>query len=60
MATNGAAPHKKAAVLLAGCGVYDGTEIQEAMAAIFELSKGGADISYFAPDMEQMHVIDHT
>ena len=51
---------KKVAMVLSGCGVYDGTEIQEAVFAISALSKAGADVSYFAPDVDQMHVIDHT
>jgi hypothetical protein len=33
-----AAENKRVAVLLAGCGVYDGTEIQESTAALFHLS----------------------
>ena len=47
------------AVILAGCGVYDGTEIQESTAILFSLSKR-ANVQCFAPNINQMHVINHT
>ncbi|XP_066563062.1 glutamine amidotransferase-like class 1 domain-containing protein 3, mitochondrial [Amia ocellicauda] len=47
------------AVVLSGCGVYDGTEIHEASAILVHLSRGGADVQMYAPDVAQMHVIDH-
>uniref|UniRef100_A0A3B3Z915 Uncharacterized protein n=1 Tax=Periophthalmus magnuspinnatus TaxID=409849 RepID=A0A3B3Z915_9GOBI len=50
---------KRVAVVLAGCGVYDGTEIHEASAVLVHLSRGGASVSMFAPNTEQMHVINH-
>ena len=43
---------KKIAVILSGCGNKDGTEIQEAVSLIVSLSQLGADISFFAPDIE--------
>ena len=46
----------KCAVILAGCGVYDGTEIQESPAILFSLSKR-ASVQCFAPNINQMHVI---
>uniref|UniRef100_A0A9J7XF46 Glutamine amidotransferase class 1 domain containing 3 n=1 Tax=Cyprinus carpio carpio TaxID=630221 RepID=A0A9J7XF46_CYPCA len=49
----------KVAVVLSGCGVYDGTEIHEASAILVHLSRGGAEVQMFAPDVSQMHVIDH-
>ena len=49
-----------AAVVLHGCGVYDGTEITEAVAVLVGLSRHGAKVSCFAPDKDQMHVINHT
>ncbi|XP_035378969.1 glutamine amidotransferase-like class 1 domain-containing protein 3A, mitochondrial [Electrophorus electricus] len=49
----------RVAVVLSGCGVYDGTEIHEASAILVHLSRGGAEVQMFAPDVEQMHVIDH-
>lgn len=50
----------KVAVVLSGCGVYDGTEIHEASAILVHLSQGGAEVQMFAPDVPQMHVIDHS
>lgn len=51
--------HSKVAVVLSGCGVYDGTEIHESSAVLVHLSRGGADVSMFAPNVEQMHAINH-
>ncbi|XP_077583854.1 glutamine amidotransferase-like class 1 domain-containing protein 3, mitochondrial [Stigmatopora nigra] len=50
---------KRVAVVLAGCGVYDGSEIHEASAILVHLSRGGASVDMYAPNMEQMHVINH-
>lgn len=49
----------KIAVLLAGSGVYDGSEITETTSALIHLSRKGAEISCFAPDKDQMHVVNH-
>lgn len=49
----------KVAVVLAGCGVYDGAEINEAVLTLLCLEQQGASYQCFAPDMEQMHVINH-
>nr|F1QCN0.1 RecName: Full=Glutamine amidotransferase-like class 1 domain-containing protein 3, mitochondrial; Flags: Precursor [Danio rerio] len=49
----------RVAVVLSGCGVFDGTEIHEASAILVHLSRGGAEVQMFAPDVSQMHVIDH-
>lgn len=54
-----AAPKFRVAVCLSGCGVYDGSEITESVSAAVHLSRAGAEISYFAPDKEQKHVVDH-
>ncbi len=51
---------KKFAVVLAGCGVYDGAEIHEAVLTLLAIKKQGADYSIFAPDIPQHHVINHT
>ncbi|XP_038616488.1 glutamine amidotransferase-like class 1 domain-containing protein 3A, mitochondrial [Tachyglossus aculeatus] len=53
-------PGPRVAVILSGCGVYDGTEIHEASAILVHLSRGGAEVQIFAPDIPQMHVVDHT
>jgi len=50
----------KIALVLSGAGVYDGTELHEASACLVHLSRSGAEVSMFAPDVAQMHVIDHT
>jgi len=50
----------KFAVVLAGCGVYDGSEIHEAVLTFLAIDRNGGSYQCFAPDMEQMHVINHT
>jgi enhancing lycopene biosynthesis protein 2 len=50
---------KKFAVVLAGCGVYDGAEIHEATLALLAIHQAGATYECFAPDKEQHHVINH-
>ncbi|MCI4378455.1 hypothetical protein PGIGA_G00216130 [Pangasianodon gigas] len=50
---------KRVAVVLAGCGVFDGTEIHEASAVLVHLSRNGASVKIFAPSIDQMHVVDH-
>lgn len=50
----------RTAVVFSGCGVYDGTECTEGVATLVALSRAGAEIKCFAPDADQLHVIDHT
>jgi enhancing lycopene biosynthesis protein 2 len=50
---------KKFAVILAGCGVYDGSEIQEAVSVLLAIDKLGSEYQCFAPDIPQYHVINH-
>ncbi|HDR46248.1 MAG TPA: isoprenoid biosynthesis glyoxalase ElbB [Geoalkalibacter subterraneus] len=50
---------KKIGVVLAGCGVYDGSEIHESVITMLALDRAGAEIICMAPDMEQMHVVNH-
>jgi len=50
---------KKFAVVLSGCGVYDGAEIHEATMTMLAIKEGGADYQCFAPDIPQYHVINH-
>ncbi|KAG9412735.1 hypothetical protein AC1031_015636 [Aphanomyces cochlioides] len=52
-------PGKRVALILSGCGVYDGSEIQEAASCLIHLSKARADVRVFAPDIAQHHVINH-
>jgi enhancing lycopene biosynthesis protein 2 len=53
------AMQKKVAVILAGCGVNDGSEIHEATLTLLHLDLAGAEVHVFAPDKPQMHVINH-
>lgn len=50
----------KVAVILSGCGVYDGAEIQESVLTLLALAKAGAEVSCLAPDIAQRQVIDHS
>ena len=50
---------KNVAVILSGCGVYDGAEIHESVLALLRLSQRGAEVQCFAPDIPQHHVINH-
>jgi len=50
---------KKFAVVLSGCGVYDGAEIHEATLSMYAIVKQGATYDVFAPDIQQHHVINH-
>ena len=49
----------RVAVILSGCGVYDGAEINEAVLTLLSLEQQGASYQCFAPDIEQLHVINH-
>ncbi len=48
----------KVGVVLAGCGVYDGSEIHEAVITLLALDRAGATAVCMAPDMEQ-GVVNH-
>jgi enhancing lycopene biosynthesis protein 2 len=50
---------KRVGVLLSGCGVFDGSEIHEAVATMLFLDREGAEILCMAPNTEQLHVINH-
>jgi enhancing lycopene biosynthesis protein 2 len=50
---------KKIAVVLAGNGVYDGTEIHEATLTLLAIARNGAQYQCFAPDVDQAHVVNH-
>lgn len=50
---------KKFAVVLSGCGVFDGAEIHEATLGLLAIAKKGASYEIFAPDIMQHHVINH-
>ncbi len=50
---------KKVAVILSGCGVYDGSEIHETVLTLLAIEENGASYHCFAPNMAQHHVINH-
>lgn len=50
---------KKFAIVLSGCGVFDGAEIHEATLTMLAVMKQGARYEIFAPDINQHHVVNH-
>lgn len=50
---------KSVAVVLAGCGVMDGSEIHEAVSVLIHLDRHGFSYQCFAPDAAQTHVVNH-
>lgn len=49
----------KIGVVLSGCGVYDGSEIHEAVITLLALDRVGAEVVIMAPNRDQMHVVNH-
>ena len=49
----------KIGVILSGCGVFDGSEIHEAVLTLLALDRAGAEAVCVAPNVDQMHVINH-
>lgn len=50
---------KKIAVVLAGCGVFDGSEIHEATCTLLNIAAQGASYQCFAPNIRQPMVVNH-
>ncbi|MDY6891167.1 MAG: isoprenoid biosynthesis glyoxalase ElbB [Pseudomonadota bacterium] len=50
---------KKIAVVLSGCGVFDGSEIYESVLTLLRLEHNGVQYQCLAPNVEQLHVINH-
>ena len=50
---------KKIGVILSGCGVYDGSEIHEAVIALLAIDRAGAEAVCMAPNVAQLHVVNH-
>lgn len=50
---------KKIALVLSGCGVFDGAEIHESVLLLLALNQKGYQVTCFAPDKDQHHVINH-
>jgi len=53
------ASQKRVGVILSGSGYLDGAEIQEATLTLLFLDRRGAKVVAMAPDVAQMHVVDH-
>jgi enhancing lycopene biosynthesis protein 2 len=53
------ASQKRVGVILSGCGFLDGAEIHEATCTLLSLDRRGAKLVALAPDVEQLHVVDH-
>ena len=49
----------KVGVLLSGSGVQDGSEIHESVLTALSLEKTRAEIVFMAPNIDQMHVMNH-
>ena len=50
---------KKIAVLLSGCGVFDGAEIHEAVLTLLSIDNNGAQYQCVAPNVWQRQVVNH-
>lgn len=50
----------KIGIMLSGCGVYDGSEVHEAAFTLLAVDQNDAEAVFIAPDIAQLHVIDHT
>ena len=50
---------KRVAVILSGCGVFDGAEIQESVLVLLALDRANAQVVCAAPDISQREVINH-
>lgn len=50
---------KKIGVVLSGCGVYDGAEIHESVLTLLAIDRAGAEAVCMAPNIDQMHVVNH-
>ncbi|MBQ8785973.1 MAG: isoprenoid biosynthesis glyoxalase ElbB [Alphaproteobacteria bacterium] len=49
----------KIAIILSGCGVFDGSEIHEATCTMLNIDKQGAEYQCFAPNETQSKVVNH-
>jgi enhancing lycopene biosynthesis protein 2 len=49
----------KIGVLLSGCGVYDGAEIQEAVLTLLAIQEAGAEAICLSVNANQHHVVNH-
>lgn len=50
---------KKVALVLSGCGVYDGSEVTEVVSLMVHLNRMHIDFQCFAPNENQTQVVNH-
>ena len=50
---------KKIAIILSGCGVFDGSEIHEAVCTLLAIDLANAQYACFAPNISQSRVVNH-
>ncbi|MDX1387677.1 MAG: hypothetical protein R3344_00695 [Acidobacteriota bacterium] len=51
---------RRIGILLSGCGLHDGSDVQETVLVVLAARRRGFRPIYFAPDVEQRTVVDHT
>lgn len=51
---------RRVGLLFSGCGIYDGSEVQETVLLILALKRRGLRLVLLAPDVEQRDTVDHT
>jgi enhancing lycopene biosynthesis protein 2 len=49
----------RVAVVLSGCGVFDGAEVHESVITLLALDRAGAQVVIAAPFVDQAHVVNH-
>lgn len=49
----------KIAVVLSGCGVFDGSEVHETSAACAAITRAGKKVAFYAPDKDHHHQVNH-
>lgn len=49
----------RVAIILSGSGVFDGSELHETVITLLTLEKLGIEYETFAPNVNQLHCIDH-
>ena len=50
---------KSFAIVLSGCGVFDGSEIHEAVMTMLAVDQHNCTYKIFAPDIEQTQTVNH-
>lgn len=50
---------KPIAVILSGCGVFDGSEIHESVLNMLSFSQNDIEMCFLASNQEQLNVINH-